>query len=419
MGIKRRYRPSASFWEATRIAVDSLRKNKLRSFLTLLGIILATTTLIAVTALIHGMNVYIAEKVSNMGADGFRIVRMAWFGPWDPKKFYEMNKRNPQIKRDEFEFVRDHATLLKDLGMMAARQARVSYKGESVMGVDVEGVTDNIPVINNIGVQSGRPIVGEEVRRHARVAFIGNDLKNRFFPDADPVGKVIQIEGEQYEVVGVAKELGSVFGSSQDNFVMIPIESYFKTYSAHNGIRLIAKAIDQQRLIEAEDESRMLMRAYSHLLPAQDDNFSLFASDTFVSLWERLTATIAAMAVGIVSVFMVVGGVVIMNIMLAVVTERTREIGIRKSLGARRSDILRQFLVESSFLAGLGGLAGVGIAWALAVLVRSLTPVPMALPWSSVFIGVGLSATVGLFFGVYPARKAARLDPIEALRMER
>src|SRR6185503_10034343 len=170
---------------------------------------------------------------------------------------------------------------------------------------------------------------------------------------------------------------------------------------------------------EAQDETRVLLRSYRHLGPGQDDNFSIFASETIVTLWENLTATIAGMAVGIVSVFMVVGGIVIMNIMLAVVTERTHEIGIRKSLGARRADILNQYLVESSILAGMGGLAGVAVAWLVAVAIRNLTSIPMALPWTSVFIGVGLSATVGLFFGIYPARRASRLDPIEALRVEK
>ncbi|MBZ5620198.1 MAG: ABC transporter permease [Acidobacteriia bacterium] len=419
MARRRQFRLSASFWEATRIALDSLRKNKLRSFLTLLGIILATTTLIAVTALIHGMNVYIAEKVSNMGSDGFRVVRMAWFGPWDPKKFFEMQKRNPQIRPDEYEFVRSQAVLVKEIGMAASRRARVSFKGESMEDVDLQGVTDNIPAINNVQVDIGRGITYEEVRRHATVAFIGNDIRARFFEGKDPLGKTIAVEGTPYEVVGVAKTLGSVFGNSQDNFVMIPIESYFKTYGSRNGIRMVAKAIDQRRLAEAQDEVRVLLRSYRHLRPGQDDNFSIFASETIVTLWESLTATIAAMAVGIVSVFMVVGGIVIMNIMLAVVTERTHEIGIRKSLGARRADILKQFLVESSVLSGSGGLAGVGAAWLVAVTVRNLTSVPMALPWTSVFIGVGLSATVGLFFGIYPARRASRLDPIEALRAEK
>ena len=415
----RKFRLSANFWEAARIAVDSLRNSKLRSFLTLLGIILATTTLIAVTALIHGMNLYVAEKVSNMGSDGFRVVRMAWFGPWDPKKFYEMQKRNPQLKPDEYDFVKTKAVLVKDIGMMASRNARVSYKTESIQGVDVQGVTDNIPGINNVQVDIGRGISYEEVRRHAPVAFIGNDIRTRFFEGRDPIGKVIEVDGNPYEVVGVAKTLGSVFGNSQDNFVMIPIESYFKTYGNRNGIRIVAKAAGREHLSEAQDEVRVLLRAYRHLGPGQDDNFSIFASETIVNLWERLTATIAGMAVGIVSVFMVVGGIVIMNIMLAVVTERTHEIGIRKSLGARRRDILNQYLVESAVLAGCGGMLGVCIAWMVAVLVRNLSSVPMALPWSSVILGVGLSATVGLFFGIYPARQASKLDPIEALRVER
>jgi putative ABC transport system permease protein len=415
----RKFRFSASFWEAAVIAVDSLRKNKLRSFLTLLGIILATTTLIAVTALIHGMNVYIAEKVSNMGSDGFRIVRMAWFGPFDPKKFYEMQKRNPQIRVDEYEFVRDHARLLKDLGMIASRTGNVSYKGVTQESVNIQGITENIPAINNVQVDVGRSVTEDEVRRHTTVVYIGNDLRDKFFPGVDPIGKTIAIEGIPYEVIGVAKTLGSVFGSSQDNFVMVPIDSYFKTYGNRNGVRLVAKAVDQAQLTAAEDESRVLLRSYRHLLPGQDDNFSVFASDTIVTLWESLTAAISGMAVGIVSVFMVVGGIVIMNIMLAVVTERTHEIGIRKSLGARRRDILNQYLVESSVLASTGGLVGVGVAWCVAVLVRNVTSVPMVLPWSSVFIGVGLSATVGLFFGIYPARQASKLDPIEALRAER
>src|SRR4051812_18016556 len=171
---------AASFWEATRIALDSLRKNKLRSFLTLLGIILATTTLIAVTALIHGMNLYIAEKVSNMGSDGFRVVRMAWFGPFDPKKFMEMQRRNPQIRPDEYAFIKERATLVKEVGMMASRSARVSYKGESVLGVDIQGITENIPAVNNVQIDTGRSVTYEEVRRHAPVAFIGNDLRTRF-----------------------------------------------------------------------------------------------------------------------------------------------------------------------------------------------------------------------------------------------
>jgi putative ABC transport system permease protein len=330
-----------------------------------------------------------------------------------------MMKRNPEIQREEYEFVRSRATLIKSVGMLCERQARVSYRGISVAGVDFQGVTEDVPAMSNVQVGIGRAIAAEEVRRHASVAFIGNDLRTRFFEAVDPIGKSIQINGRPFEVVGVARTLGSVFGQSQDNFVMIPIESYFKSYGSRKGIRIIAKAIDQEHLMQAQDEARMLMRAYRHLRPGQDDNFSMFASESFVNAWNRITGAISGMAVGIVSVFMVVGGIVIMNIMLAVVTERTHEIGIRKSLGARRSDILNQFLVESSVLSATGGLIGVVLAWIFAVAVRNTTSVPMALPWHSVVIGVGLSAVVGLFFGIYPARRAAKLDPIQALRVEK
>jgi putative ABC transport system permease protein len=418
MARSRSFRPSASFWEAARIAVDSLSKNKLRSFLTLLGIILATTTLIAVTSFIHGMNLYISDKLSNMGSDGFRVVRMAFIGNWDPKKFLEMQRRNPQIKPEEYQFIKDNATLLKDIGMEGGQTVKVNFMGETMPNVNLQGITENMPAISNIEVEFGRSVSSTEVQRHAAVAFIGNDIRDKFFHDRDPVGKTIQVGGVPYEIVGTAKALGSVFGESQDNFIMIPIQSFFKTYTPRRGLELVAKAIDQEHLAQAEDEVRMLLRAYRHIRPNQDDTFVIFASDTFLTAWQNLTGAIAATALGVVSVFLVVGGVVIMNIMLAVVTERTREIGVRKSLGARRRDIMNQFLVESAVLAGTGGLIGVILSWMLTILVKNATPLPMAMPITAVFLGVGLSVIVGLFFGIYPARQASKLDPIVALRAE-
>lgn len=418
MSKARKFRPSASFWEAARIAVDSLNKNKLRSFLTLLGIILATTTLISVTALIHGMNLYIADKVSNMGADGFRVQRMVWISTNDTKKLMIMNKRNPQLKREEYDFIRENATLLRGLGIQAINSGRISFQGQSTDGVSIQGVTANIPELNDVEIGAGRAISENEVQHRSMVAFIGNDIRNRFFDNRDPVGKTIEVNGIPFEVVGAAKELGSVFGQSQDNFVMIPIESYFKMFGAQKGMSFVAKAADQEHLMEAQDQVTMLLRAFRHLRPGEDNNFGILSSDSLVTFWQRLTAAIAATAVGIVSVFMVVGGIVIMNIMLAAVTERTHEIGIRKSLGARRADILNQFLVESATLAATGGLIGVIIAWIVAVSIRNAASVPMNLPIASVIIGVGLSAVVGLFFGIYPARQASKLDPIEALRSE-
>jgi putative ABC transport system permease protein len=409
----------ASFLEAVTGAAASLHGSKLRSFLTLLGIILATTTLIAVMSVIEGMNRYIAQNVSDMGADGFRVRRIIMMGEFNPKKYLELIRRNPQLNREEYEFLRSHAKLVRDIGMESFRPVPVHYGKEQLEGIDLQGVTPNMAIIGSTQLAAGRFIAETDDQRRLNVTVIGNDLKQRFFPTVDAVGKTILVRGRPFEVIGVAKAKGSVFGQPQDDFLMVPIETYFKMYGFRSGIGYVARAIDQQHLYQAQDETRMLLRSYRHLGPKQEDNFGIAGSDTLVNAWNQLTGAIAATAVGVVSVFMVVGGVVIMNIMLAVVTERTHEIGIRKSVGARRRDILSQFLVESSMLAAIGGVIGVSLSYLVALLIRNLTPVPMAVPISAVIIGVALSATVGLFFGIYPASRAARLDPIEALRAER
>ena len=408
-----------SFAEAAAVAASSLLSSKLRSFLTLLGIILATTTLIAVMSVIHGMDVYVAEHVSNMGADGFRVLRMAFVGNFDPKKYLEYLRKNPELSLEEFEFVRSKAKLIRDIGLTSGRRASVTFGKEEIKEVYVQGVTANFGVITNVQPAMGRFLTDTEDRRRMYVAFIGNDLKERFFGAIDPIGKTIQIEGRPFEVIGVAKAQGSVFGQSRDNFVMMPAQTYFKIYGSRRGLSYVALAIDRAHLMQAQDEMRMLLRAWRHLRPGADDNFAILSSDSLVQAWDTMTGAIAAAAVAVVSVFMVVGGVVIMNIMLAVVSERTHEIGIRKSVGARRRDILNQFLVESSMLAASGGLIGVIFAWIVTLAVKAFTPVPMSMPVSAVITAVVLSATVGLFFGIYPASRASKMDPIEALRVDR
>jgi putative ABC transport system permease protein len=412
-------RTNASFGEAVRVAVRSLNSAKLRSFLTLLGIILATATLISVMSVIHGMDVYIAQNVSDMGADGFRIVRMAFIGNWDPKKFLELQRKNPQLRRDEYQFLKERAVLVRDIGMQVVRRVNATSLSERIDGIQLRGCTPNMAALSNTQTETGRFFTDTENARHLSVAFIGNDLKETFFPNTDAVGKTIKLDGRPFQVVGVAKKQGSAFGQSLDSFAMVPVETAFKIYGSREGLGYMAQARSQNELFQAQDEIRLLLRAYRHLKPGQEDNFAMVSSDSLVAAWDKMTAAIAATAVAVVSVFMVVGGVVIMNIMLAVVTERTQEIGIRKSVGARRRDILYQFLVESATLSATGGLAGVILAGTAGLLVRTLTPVPMAMPWTAVLVGVGLSAIVGLFFGIYPAQRASRLDPIEALRVER
>ena len=408
----------ASFWEAVKGALHSLRGSKLRSFLTLLGIILATTTLIAVMSVISGMDVYIAQNVSSMGADGYRVQRIVMMG-FDPKKYLEMLRRNPQLTREEYEFLRQRLTLTKEIGISAGRGVTVHRGIEVSEGVGLQGASPNIGVITNMEAEDGRFLSEIENDRHMNVAFIGHDLKDKFFAGEVPIGQTITAEGVQFEIVGVAKAKGSIFGQSQDNFLIIPINTYFKIWGARNGMSFAATSLDHDRLAQAQEEARMLLRSYRHLGPKEDDTFSMLTSDALLDFWNQLTGAIAATAVAVVSVFLVVGGVVIMNIMLAVVTERTHEIGIRKSVGARKKDILNQFLVESAVLSASGGVIGVIIAWIVAVLVRTFTPVPMSVPVTAVVVGVSLSAVVGLFFGIYPAHTAAQLDPIEALRAEK
>ena len=409
---------NASFAEAASVAARSLRSSKLRSFLTLLGIILATTTLIAVMSVINGMDLYITQQVSDMGSEGFRIRRIVMIGEFNPKKYLEMEKRNPEMNREEYRFIKERATLLRDIGMEAFRQGKLTRESKTTDGVSIQGVTANMGAIANIQVVNGRFLSDNDDQRRMSVAVIGNDVREVYFAGIDPIGKTFNIDGHPFEVVGVAKPRGSVFGQSRDLFVTIPVETFFKKWGSRRGLGYNAEAISATRMNEAMDEVRSLLRAWRHLRPGQDDNFGIAASESLRSAWKQLTGAIAATAVGVVSVFMVVGGVVIMNIMLAVVTERTHEIGIRKAVGARQRDIMGQFLVESSMLSAAGGVIGVLIAWTVVLLVRALTPVPMSMPFTAVIISVSLSAVVGLFFGIYPARRAARLDPIEALRYE-
>jgi len=287
--------------------------------------------------------------------------------------------------------------------------------------VDIAGVTPNMIDIGQQKVLAGRYVTEPDYQHESMVCFVGQDLVNAFFPNVDPLNKEILVNGIPFRVVGVAQKIGSTFGESQDNFVQVPLTTYQKFFSARPSLQVNVQAWNGQQMTVLEDEVRALLRARRHVPYREDDNFGINASDTLMDTWHQITGAVFGATIAVVAVFMVVGGIVIMNIMLASVTERTHEIGIRKSLGARRRDILTQFVIESSVLASLGGGLGVFLALMVSEVVNMLVGsgfFSSAVPMSAVLVGLFLSASVGLFFGIYPASKAAKLDPIEALRTE-
>ncbi|HUI83567.1 MAG TPA: ABC transporter permease [Candidatus Binatia bacterium] len=402
--------------EPALIALETMRAHKLRSFLMLFGVILSVSTLILVVALISGMNAYFASRVANLGSNVFLVHKFPIIS--DTRELLKAERRNRDITWDDFVSLRDNLKLPQAVGVEVRRQADIRNQRQNLQDVDLRGVTANIGDMDVEEVATGRYMTDSDNQHRSMVCMIGADVDEKLFAGTDPIGKILTVDGQEFLIVGVAKRIGNTFGQSQDNFVYIPIETWLKIYGRNNSLSINIQARGPEWLARTEEETRVLMRARRHLAPNEDDNFGILASDSLMGLWKNLTGTLASGMVALVSIFLVIGGVVIMNVMLASVTERTREIGIRKSLGAKRRDILLQFLVESTVMALVGGAIGVLAAWILSVVVRSTTPVPMAVPLLAVVVAIAISSAVGVFFGVYPARKAAKLDPIEALRYE-
>ena len=409
-------RAGVSLKEPAMIALETLRTHKLRSFLTLLGVILSVSTLIIVVSLVEGTNRYVAEKMANFGSNVFLVMRFPIVT--SQEAFVRLQRTNKNITWDDYEYVRDNMTLARNVGLEVRRNGKVKYKTETLEDVDVRGVTANIGEIDIEEPAIGRYITDPDNEHRSNITMIGSDVAKRFFSGLDPLGKSIYIDGEAFEVVGVAKEMGSAFGQSQDNFVYIPIETWRKQYGSNVSMNINVQALSADLMQPAEDEARMLMRSRHHLAPKQDDNFGVVEPSAIMDLYNSLTGTLANSSIFVVLIFMVIGGIVIMNIMLASVTERTREIGVRKSVGATRRDVLMQFVVEASVMAAVGGGIGVLLATGLVFAIGRLTAFPMSLPIRWVFIAVGIATSIGIIFGSYPAYKAAKLDPIEALRFE-
>ena len=405
----------ASFLEAASVALDSLRSSKLRSFLTLLGIILAVVTLVGVISVTEGLNRYVADKLANIGANVFVVNQMGIITSFE--EFIKAQRR-PPVTYEDFQYLKEHLKLAHQVAAADDKLTNVRYGNETLEDVVLLGVSANYAEMRGLDVVQGRNISEADDEHRSPVVFVGADVAKRFFTGVDPVGKSLRVGSQAYEIVGVAKAQGTVLGQSRDNFVNIPMGSYLKNWlRGGDSIFMLVQAPSPELMDAAQDEARAMMRARRHLSYTKPDNFGVIAPSSITNLWERLTSRIFAMAVGLTSVFLLVGAIVVMNIMLASVVERTREIGIRKALGARRRHIVMQFLVEAMTLTAIGGIVGIVLAIGLSALVRA-AGLPTVTPLYAVVLALALSTGVGLFFGIYPAVRASRLDPIEALRQE-
>jgi putative ABC transport system permease protein len=398
------------------IALSAIWASKLRSFMTVLGNIVAVTSIVTVVSLIQGMNAMVTDVIiTDVGADSFTIQRMP---PIRTREDEERTRNNPLITLREADAIRASSPSVDAVMAQAGRGATVSYRTQEVENVGIRGVTSGYLDFATFTAERGRMMSGIEVDRGRPVTLIGADLADSLFGQSDPLEKSLRIAGISFRVVGVSARRGAVFGNSQDNFAVIPLDAHMRLFGARQSLQLQVKPVSPEALPVAMDEATVALRVERRLTPSEPDNFGLFTSDTILDLYNQATSGLFAVLVGVVALSLVVGGIVIMNIMLMVVSERTREIGLRKALGAKRRDIMSQVLTESITLSTFGGVIGIGLGFLLAMLIAAVSPLPARLELWSVVLGVGITAIVGLFFGAYPAARAAQLEPIEALRRE-
>ncbi len=403
-------------FESVVLALQSIWANKLRSLLTLLGNIVAVSSIITVVALITGVNSAVSDAiVGNLGADSFTVQRT---GITQNEDDFERQRNNPLVTMQDALAVKRFATSVRSIMAQAQTQTRVAFKDEELETLTVQGVSEDYIDFSTFDAERGRMITPTEITRKRPVALIGWGTADRLFKGAEPLEKQIKVAGVPFTVVGVSKKKGASFGRSLDEFVVIPLGQYQKLFGARQSLALMVKPRDAALASYARDEVRVALRVDRGLKPNAPDNFGIVASESVLGIFQQATAGIAVVLVGIVGLSLLVGGIVIMNIMLMVVSERTREIGLRKALGAKRRDIMSQVLTESITLSVVGGIVGIALGSLFSTVISALTPVPSAVELWSVVLGVVITALVGLFFGWFPARRAAMLDPIEALRRE-
>jgi len=397
------------------IALQSIIANKLRSILTLIGIIIGVTTVIAVVSIINGMNNYVSVKINSLGSNTFIIDKEGIIT--SEEDWIEAQKRK-DITVEDMRAIERGCTQCENVGGSVERTWRVKYGSSYLEDVYVSGTTYNFLEVSDLEIDYGRSLEESDEIHRTAVCIVGPDIVENLIKFGSPLGKDIKVGNYYFRVIGVGKKRGSFMGQNQDTWVVMPLTTFQKYFGRHRTVAVYAKAREVSLLQEAQDEARMIMRSRHKLKYAQKDDFGIMTAGSLMQVYNSFTGVAWVVLVIISSISLLVGGIVIMNIMLVSVTERTREIGVRKAIGARRRDILWQFLVEAITLSLMGGATGVALGVGLALLIGKVSPLPASIELWAVASGLGVATSVGLVFGIFPALKAARLDPIESLRYE-